>query len=150
MEKILKNSPQPKQRTKLLLQHLQTLHDPFRVQFNQQLATITAPLRQVAKVSHHEDFANDDLIISSTIKNADDLKALQQALANFDYQHYHNLLNGIDTTTPPTPLHDDRHAALKVTGIYTATSISLLVLPFARSTTKPRNTDVRQHGFIGF
>ena len=103
MEKILKNSPLPKQRTKLLVHQLQALHDPFRVQFNQQLATITAPLRQVAKVSHHEDFANNDIIISSTIKNTDDLKALQQALANFDYQHYHNLLNGIDTTRPQNP-----------------------------------------------
>lgn len=96
VEKILKNSLHPKQRTKLLLQHLQAWHDPFRVQFNQRLATITAPLRQVAKVSHHEDFANDDLIISSTIKNADDLTALRQALANFDYQRYRNLLKGID------------------------------------------------------
>ena len=96
VEKIVKNSPHPKQRTKLLLQHLQALHDPFRVQFNQRLATITAPLRQVAKVSHHEDFANDDLTISSTIKNAGDLTTLQQALADFDYQRYHNLLNGID------------------------------------------------------
>ena len=94
LEKILKNSPHPKQRTKLLLQHLQALHDPFRVQFNQRLATITAPLRQVAKVSHHEDFANDDLTISSTIKNAGDLIALQRALADFDYQRYRNLLNG--------------------------------------------------------
>lgn len=96
IEKILKNSSQPKQRTKLLLHALQALHDPFRVQFNQHLNTVTAPLRQVAKVSHHEDFANDDLTISSTIKNADDLATLQQALADFDYQRYRNLLNSLE------------------------------------------------------
>ena len=95
-EKIINTVPQPKQRTKLLLQRLQQLHDPFRVCFDQRLASVTAPLRQVAKVSHHEDFATDDLVISTTIKSNDDLTALQQALASFDYQRYHNLLNGID------------------------------------------------------
>ena len=97
--KILPTTPQPKQRTKLLLHALQELHDPFRTRFNQHLATVTAPLRKVAKVSHHEDFANDDLIISSTIKNNNDLTALQQALASFDYQRYRNLLNGLAADT---------------------------------------------------
>ena len=97
--KILPTTPQPKQRTKLLLHALQELHDPFRTQFNQHLATVTAPLRKVAKVSHHEDFANDDLIISSTIKNNNDLTTLQQALASFDYQRYRNLLNGLAADT---------------------------------------------------
>ena len=97
IEKILTTVSQPKQRTKLLLHHLQELSDPFRAQFDQRLAAVTAPLRKVAKVTHHEDFVNDDLSISSTIKSHHDLIALQQALASFDYQRYRDLLNGIDT-----------------------------------------------------
>ena len=97
LEKLLTTASQPKQRTKLLLCLLQELHDPFRTQFDQHLAAVTAPLRKVAKVTYQENFANDDLNISSTIKNQDDITALQQALASFDYQRYRNLLNGIDT-----------------------------------------------------
>ena len=95
IEKILTTVPQPKQRTKLLLRSLQELHDPLRAQFDQRLAAVTAPLRKVAKVTHHEDFANDDLSLASTISNHNDLTALQQALASFDYQRYRDLLNGI-------------------------------------------------------
>ena len=97
IEKILAAAPQPKQRTKLLLRRLQELSDPFRAQFEQRLAAVTAPLLKIAKVTHHEDFVNDDLSISSTIKNHNDLAALQQALVSFDYQRYRDLLNGIDT-----------------------------------------------------
>lgn len=96
MESILQASTQPKLRTKLLLNALQELHDPFRAQFNRQLAAVTAPLRKVAKVTHHEDFATDDLTISCTLSNNRDLTALQRALASFDYQRYHDLLNGIN------------------------------------------------------
>lgn len=97
IENILQATDRPKQRTKLLLNSLQELHDPFRAQFNRHLASVTAPLRKVAKVTHHEDFASDDLTISCTIKNNRDLTALQRALAGFDYQRYHDLLNGTST-----------------------------------------------------
>lgn len=104
IDKIIKSVAQPKQRSKVLLRALQELHDPFRRDFDRQLLAITAPLRAVGRVAHHEEFANDDLTISTTISKRTDLVALQRALAAFDYQRYLDLLNGM----PPSSFSNSR------------------------------------------